>query len=223
MLPILTIDGPSGVGKGTIARIIAKKQGWHLLDSGAIYRALAVAVMQKSLKIDNTNSIILTAEKMDLSFEAGDNELVKVFLDGSEVSHILRAEETGQMASKLSAIGQVRQVLLQKQRDFAKSPGLVADGRDMGSVVFAEAQVKIFLEANVEVRANRRLKQLQSQGIKGIISQILSQVKERDERDKSRPISPLTPAKDAFIIDTTRLSIDEVIAKVMAKMKVFNG
>lgn len=219
-VPVLTIDGPSGVGKGTVARIIAQQQGWHLLDSGAIYRAFALAVSTRNIDVTNEAELVEVANTLDLEFKTlAGSELVSVYLDGQDVSKILRTEQTGEMASKISSIGVVRAALLKRQQDFAKTPGLVADGRDMGTVVFAAAAYKVFLTASAEERANRRLKQLQNQGSKGIISQILADVVARDERDSSRKHSPLKPAEDALIIDTTELSIDEVITQVVKLIK----
>jgi len=215
LIPVLTIDGPSGVGKGTVARIMAQKLGWHLLDSGAIYRAFALAVDARNTDVTDESALEEVANNLDLAFktEAG-SELVSVYLDGQDVSKVLRTEQTGEMASKIASIGVVRAALLKRQQAFAKAPGLVADGRDMGTVVFADAPFKVFLTASAQERANRRLKQLQNQGSEGIISQILAEVVARDERDSSRKHSPLKPAKDALIIDTTELSIDKVITQV---------
>ncbi len=216
-VPILTVDGPSGVGKGTVSRIVSQKMGWHLLDSGAIYRAFALAVNQQGVDIEDEDALENLAKTLNLEFrtEPG-KELVSVYLDAQEVSKDLRTEATGEMASKIATIAIVRKALLERQRAFSKPPGLVADGRDMGTQVFANAPFKVYLTASAEERANRRLKQLQSAGSKGIISQILQEVKKRDERDSTRKSSPLKPAEDALIIDTTDLSIDEVITKVMA-------
>ncbi len=212
---ILTIDGPSGVGKGTVARIMAQKLGWHLLDSGAIYRAFALAVDARGIGIGNEDTLEKIAQTLDLTFKTEEgSELVSVFLNGKDVSKILRTEKTGEMASKIASIGVVRAALLKRQQDFAQTPGLVADGRDMGTVVFVDAPFKVFLTASAEERAKRRLKQLQAQGTMGIISQILAEVVARDERDCSRKNAPLKPADDALIIDTTELSIDEVLAQV---------
>ncbi len=212
---ILTIDGPSGVGKGTVARVMAQKLGWHLLDSGAIYRAFALAVDARGVDIGDKDVLVEIAQTLDLTFKTEkDSELVSVFLDGKDVSKVLRTEQTGEMASKIASISVVRGALLKRQQDFAQAPGLVADGRDMGTVVFKQAPFKVFLTASSKERAQRRLKQLQNQGSTGIISQILADVEARDERDSSRKNSPLKPAQDALIIDTTELSIDEVIAQV---------
>ncbi len=212
---ILTIDGPSGVGKGTVARIMAQKLGWHLLDSGAIYRAFALAVDARGIGIGNEDTLEKIAQTLDLTFKTEEgSELVSVFLNGKDVSKILRTEKTGEMASKIASIGVVRAALLKRQQDFAQTPGLVADGRDMGTVVFVDAPFKVFLTASAQERSKRRLKQLQAQGTMGIISQILAEVVARDERDCSRKNAPLKPADDALIIDTTELSIDEVLAQV---------
>ncbi len=216
MVHILTVDGPSGVGKGTIARAVAKTKGWHLLDSGAIYRAFALAVNNRGIDINNHHELESLAKNLELEFfTESDSDLVSVLLDGVDVSSEIRKEETGEMASMVASIGIVRVALLERQRMFARKPGLVADGRDMGTKVFSEAKFKVFLTATPQERANRRLKQLQQMGSQGIISQILADVVARDERDSSRKHSPLRPAEDALIIDTTELSVDEVITKVM--------
>ncbi|SFV86057.1 Cytidylate kinase [hydrothermal vent metagenome] len=220
LIPVLAIDGPSGVGKGTVARIMAQKLGWHLLDSGAIYRAFALAVDARNIDVTDESALEEVANNLDLAFKTEANsELVSVYLDGQDVSKVLRTEQTGEMASKIASIGVVRAALLKRQQAFAKVPGLVADGRDMGTVVFADAPFKVFLTASAQERANRRLKQLQNQGSEGIISHILADVVARDERDSSRKHSPLKPAKDALIIDTTELSIDEVITQVSELIK----
>jgi cytidylate kinase len=220
LIPVLAIDGPSGVGKGTVARIMAQKLGWHLLDSGAIYRAFALAVDARNINVTDESALVEVANNLDLEFKTEtDSELVSVYLDGQDVSKVLRTEQTGEMASKIASIGVVRAALLKRQQAFAKAPGLVADGRDMGTVVFADAPFKVFLTASAQERANRRLKQLQKQGSEGIISQILADVVARDERDSSRKHSPLKPAKDALIIDTTELSIDKVITQVSELIK----
>ncbi len=220
LIPVLAIDGPSGVGKGTVARIMAQKLGWHLLDSGAIYRAFALAVDARNIDVTDESALVEVANNLDLAFKTEANsELVSVYLDGQDVSKVLRTEQTGEMASKIASIGVVRAALLKRQQAFAKIPGLVADGRDMGTVVFANTPFKVFLTASAQERANRRLKQLQNQGSEGIISHILADVVARDERDSSRKHSPLKPAKDALIIDTTELSIDEVITQVSELIK----
>ena len=220
-IPVLTLDGPSGVGKGSVARIVADKMGWHLLDSGAIYRGFALAAQSRNIRFDDELDLVGLAEKLDLKFESVEGqELLNVYLDGIEVSKELRTEQTAELASQLAVIAPLRAALLKKQQQFEQTPGLVADGRDMGTVVFPHASYKIYLTASAEERAQRRLKQLQNSANAGNISQILAEVKKRDERDASRKHSPLKPAEDALIIDTTCLTIDEVIARVMALIEV---
>ena len=221
MIPVLTIDGPSGVGKGTVANIVASNLSWNLLDSGAIYRAFALAASKRNISIDNTEELLSLATHLDLRFESdlAINKL-SVYLDNVEVSSELRTEKTAELASNFAMIGPLRESLLIRQQKFKELPGLVADGRDMGTVVFKDAPFKVFLTANVEERAKRRLKQLQDKDITGNISQTLDEVRKRDERDASRKHSPLKPAKDALIIDTSNLTINEVVTKVMTLVKV---
>jgi len=220
MIPVLTIDGPSGVGKGTVANIMAHELNWNLLDSGAIYRAFALAASKRNIQIDNTDELLKLASNLDLRFESDpSNNQLSIYLDNIEVSDELRTEKTAELASKFAMIGPLRGSLLLRQQKFKQPPGLVADGRDMGTVVFEDAPFKVFLTANVEERAQRRLKQLQDKGIAGILSQTLEEVQKRDERDASRKHSPLKPSKDALVIDTSNLTINEVVAKVMALVK----
>jgi len=220
MIPVLTLDGPSGVGKGTVASIIAQKLDWHLLDSGAIYRAFAIVARDNDIKIDDIDGLLKLANNFDISFKLNSNHKpLNVYLNNVEVSSELRTEKTAALASQFAKIKSLRKVLLVKQRQFKKLPGLVADGRDMGTVVFPDAPFKVFLTAEVEERAKRRLKQLQETGITGNISHTLAEVQKRDERDVNRQHSPLKPAKDALVIDTTNLTINEVITKVMALIK----
>ncbi len=220
MIPVLTLDGPSGVGKGTVASIIAQKLDWHLLDSGAIYRAFAIVARDNDIKIDDIDGLLKLANNFDISFKLNSNhEPLNVYLNNVEVSSELRTEKTAALASQFAKIESLRKVLLVKQRQFKKLPGLVADGRDMGTVVFSDAPFKVFLTAEVEERAKRRLKQLQETGIAGNISHTLVEVQKRDERDANRQHSPLRPAEDALVIDTTNLTINEVIAKEMALVK----
>ena len=221
MIPVLTIDGPSGVGKGTVSNIVANELKWHILDSGAIYRAFALAASKRDLLPENTKELIDLASNLELKFVSSSltNDL-EIYLDNQEVSSDLRTEKTAELASKFAMIGSLRESLLIRQRDFRKPPGLVADGRDMGTVVFKDAPYKVFLTANVEERAKRRLKQLHQKGITGNISHTLEEVRNRDERDSSRKHSPLKPSKEALIIDTSDLTVDEVVTKVMALVKV---
>ena len=221
MIPVLTIDGPSGVGKGTVANIVASTLSWNLLDSGAIYRAFALAASKRNITIKDTEALLSLASNLNLKFESDlENKKLSVYLDHIEVSSELRTEKTAELASKFAKIGPLRESLLVRQQRFKELPGLVADGRDMGTVVFKDAPFKVFLTANVEERAKRRLKQLQDKGIAGNILQTLDEVKKRDERDASRKHSPLKPAKDALIIDTSNLTINEVVTKVMTLVKV---
>jgi cytidylate kinase len=220
MIPVLTIDGPSGVGKGTVANIMAHELKWNLLDSGAIYRAFALAAFKQNIQIDNTDELLKLASNLDLRFESDPpNNKLSIYLDNIEVSAELRTEKTAELASKFAMIGSLRESLLIRQQKFKQPPGLVADGRDMGTVVFKSAPFKVFLTANVEERAQRRLKQLHDNGITGILSQTLDEVQKRDERDASRKHSPLIASKDALVIDTSNLTINEVVAKVMALVK----
>jgi len=220
MIPVLTLDGPSGVGKGTVASIMAQALDWHLLDSGAIYRAFAITVRNQNININDIDGLLRLASELNLRFELVPNQQsLKVYLDAVEISTELRTEKTAELASRLAMIGVLRKSLMIKQQQFKRLPGLVADGRDMGTVVFPDAPYKVFLTAEVEERAKRRLKQLQESGIAGNISHTLAEVKIRDERDISRQHSPLKPAKDALVIDTTNLTINEVTTKVMALIK----
>lgn len=213
-VPILTIDGTSGVGKGTAAAKIAQTLGWNLLDSGAIYRSLAVAALQKNIELNQEIMLSKLAKNLDLRFEAHDGE-VKVFLNNQEITKNIRSEEAGNAASKIAVFQLVRAALLARQRAFAQSTGLVADGRDMGTVVFPKAWLKVFLTASIEERAKRRYKQLKKKGIDTPLSDLITALNERDARDRSRTVAPLQPASDAIIIDTSNLSVDEVINKIM--------
>ena len=221
MIPVLTIDGPSGVGKGTVANIVASTLSWNLLDSGAIYRAFALAASKRNITVDDTEALLDLASNLNLKFESDPKKnKLSIYLDNVEVSSELRTEKTAELASNFAMIGPLRESLLVRQQKFKQMPGLVADGRDMGTVVFKDAPFKVFLSANVEERAKRRLKQLQDKGIAGNISHTLDEVKKRDERDASRKHSPLKPAKDALIIDTSDLTINEVVTRVMALVEV---
>ena len=220
MIPVLTIDGPSGVGKGTIAYIMAQNLHWNLLDSGAIYRAFAVAATNREIEIDNVDDLLKLASNLDLKFQSDtDQNNLNIYLDNVEISAELRTEKTAELASNYAMIGPLRKSLLLRQQKFKQLPGLVADGRDMGTVVFSDAPFKVFLTADVDERVKRRLKQLHDKGIAGNISHTLEEVQKRDERDANRKHSPLKPAKDALIIDTTNLTINEVVTKVMTLVK----
>jgi cytidylate kinase len=213
METVLTIDGPSGAGKGTVSRLVAAQLGWHYLDSGAIYRALALEITEKDIEHGSIDDIVEAALAMDLHFECGEERAV--LLNGNEITDLLGLESTGNTASKIAAIPQIRAALLQKQHDFLQEPGLVADGRDMGTVVFPNAKFKFFLTASSEERAQRRYKQLKLKGIDANLSKITADIQERDQRDSERQISPLVPAADAVYIDSSTLSISEVVAEVL--------
>ncbi|WP_417508639.1 (d)CMP kinase [Methylophaga sp.] len=212
-MPILTIDGPSGSGKGTIAQMMARELGWHYLDSGAIYRVLAFASLKHQIPASHEGALVQLAQHLDLQFELDENGL-KVLLEGQEVSQQIRTEKAGNAASKVAVIPSVRAALLQRQRDFAQAPGLVTDGRDMGTVVFPDAQFKVFLTASAEERALRRHKQLKEKGIESNLSDLIAEISERDKRDSERKVAPLLPAKDALILDSTELGISAVYEKV---------
>ena len=215
--PVLTIDGPSGSGKGSICQLVAKKLGWHLLDSGALYRLTALAASRKGIDLPDESAVAECASALDIEFKASNfGEPVMVMLQGEDVSKELRTETCGNNASIVAALPQVRAALLQRQRDFRMAPGLVADGRDMGTVVFPDAPVKVFMIASAEARAERRFKQLKAQGEDVRIATLLREIEERDARDMGRANAPLKPADDAITLDTTDLSIEEVLAQVMA-------
>jgi cytidylate kinase len=215
-IPILTIDGPSGSGKGTICALIARELGWHLLDSGALYRLVALGAMRHGIELTDEAALATYAAELDVQFELQpDGSAPRILLEGEVVGDALRTESCGNAASKVAALGAVREALLQRQRDFQQPPGLVADGRDMGTVVFPQAGVKIFLTASVDERAQRRYKQLKEKGISANLPDLLTEIAERDARDAERSVSPLKPAADAVELDTTSLTINEVRDKVL--------
>ena len=212
--PVITVDGPSGAGKGTLCMLLADKLGFHLLDSGAIYRVLALAAIHHGVDTESEDALVPLAAHLDVQFIA-EGDLVKVILEGEDVSGELRKEETGMAASKVAALPRVREALLRRQRAFSAAPGLVADGRDMGTVVFPEAEAKIFLDASAEERATRRLKQLQQKGLDVKFDDLLSEIQERDDRDRNRPVAPLRPAEDALVLDSTSMNIEQVVEKAL--------
>ncbi len=212
-IPVLTIDGPSGAGKGTVSRLVAKKLGWHYLDSGSIYRSLAIALLKQSADLANEAEIIKVAQAMALEFDCGDELVVK--LNGEDITDQLGLENTGNIASQIAALPGVRRVLLQKQQDFRQPPGLVADGRDMGTVVFPDAENKVFLTASAAKRAERRYKQLIEKGIDANLISITNEIEERDRRDMERKTAPLVMASDALYIDSSDLAIEAVVEEVL--------
>jgi cytidylate kinase len=210
---IITVDGPSGSGKGTLALRLAESLSWHFLDSGAIYRVLGLLVEREGISGDEVDKIADLARKMPLSFDGE-----KALLGEEDITAEIRTETAGNRASKVAAIPEVRSALLDWQRDCAKPPGLVADGRDMGTVVFPQAQVKIFLTASPEERAKRRYKQLKEKGLSVNLADLINEIRERDERDSQRATAPLRAADDALILDSTQLSIDEVYSQAMEQV-----
>ncbi len=209
-VPVITVDGPSGTGKGTLCQRLATKLNWHFLDSGALYRVLAMAALKHGVELDNEEQLSSMARVLDVSFDDD-----HVILEMDDVSDAIRTEECGNNASKVAALPMVRSALLSRQHDFRQSPGLVADGRDMGTVVFMDAELKIFLTASAKERAQRRHKQLKDKGIDVSLARLVQDISERDARDRERTVSPLRPADDAIELDTSELGIDDVFAEVM--------
>ncbi len=213
-VPVITIDGPSGAGKGTLCKAISETLGWHLLDSGAIYRVLALAALHHQVDLDAEAALVPLAVHLDVRFVAQNGNL-SVILEGEEVTAEIRTQPVSNAASQVAAFPRVREALLRRQRAFKAAPGLIADGRDMGTVVFPDAPVKIFLDASAQERATRRLQQLQQSGIEVDFTQLLREIEQRDGRDRNRAVAPLKAANDALVIDSTGQSIDQVIEIAM--------
>lgn len=214
-VPVITIDGPSGTGKGTICHKLAYHLGWNFLDSGVLYRVLAYAAFKKKIALDDAHPLAALAHALQLHFVVDDNQTSKIFLDNNEIGHEIRSEQCGQNASVVAAIPEVREALLARQRAFAKPPGLVTDGRDMGTVVFPHAILKLFLYASPEERAKRRFLQLQRSGNNVSLAQVVEELTNRDARDTARVHAPLKPASDAVLIDTTDQTIVQVFDNIL--------
>lgn len=214
-VPVIAIDGPSGSGKGTIARRVAEELGYHLLDSGALYRIAALAAARRCVTLDNAEALADIARTLDVCFGSDEDGHEQVLLDGDDVTQDIRTEDAGAGASVVAGIRQVREALLDLQRSFRKPPGLVADGRDMGTHVFADADLKVFLTASAEERARRRHKQLNDKGIDVSLAALSRDIEERDRRDSERSVAPLRPAEDARLLDSSGKSIEEVVRTVL--------
>ena len=218
-IPVITVDGPSGAGKGTVSHMLADTLGWHFLDSGALYRVVGQACLLEGVSWDDHSAVAAIARHLQVSFSAAPGGEILVAYRGLDVSREIRTEEGGRGASTVAAIPAVREALLARQREFLRAPGLVADGRDMGTVVFPAAPLKIFLTASALERAERRYKQLITKGENVSLPRLLEDIQERDARDSSRAASPLVPAEDAIVIDSTATPIADVFAQVMLKVK----
>ncbi len=217
--PVITIDGPSGSGKGTVAGLLAQKLGWCLLDSGALYRLLAFAARNHGVDLTNEEAMKVLAAHLDVQFVAlADGQGQRIILEGEEVTDAIRNEQVGAGASQVAALPAVREALLQRQRAFLEMPGLVADGRDMGTVVFPEAPLKVFLTASAEERARRRYLQLKAKGDDVNLASLLDEIRARDERDIQRAVAPLKPAADAIQLDSTELSIEQVLQRILSEV-----
>ncbi len=215
VVPVITLDGPSGTGKGTLCYKIANHLGWHVLDSGCIYRVLSYAATKYAIEASNAPALVALAQQLDVRFQSDPHLKVVVYLENEEISTAIRSEECGQNASKIAAIPEVREALVARQRAFAKPPGLVTDGRDMGTIIFPDAVLKIFLSASPQIRAKRRYLQLKNQGIDVSLAQVVEELVQRDARDTTRLHAPLKAADDAVSIDTTGLTVNQVFTQVL--------
>lgn len=216
---VITIDGPSGAGKGTLSQLVAKRLGYHLLDSGALYRLVALSAHKLSINLQDEQAIADVASHLQVKFDV-DGDATRIFLVGEDVTDAIRHESVSMNASVVAAYPKVRNALLQRQKNFAQAPGLVADGRDMGTTVFPLAQVKIFLTASAEARAERRYKQLTQKGVAVDMAELIKDIKDRDDRDTNRSVSPLQPADDALVLDSTSMTIEQVLAAILHKVQL---
>lgn len=216
--PVITIDGASGTGKGTVSQLLAEQLGWNFLDSGALYRVLALAAEKHSVALDNDKALEVLGEYLDVQFIANGGKSPRIILESEDVTQIIRTETVGNAASIIAALPAVRASLLSRQRAFREMPGLVTDGRDMGTVVFPDAEYKFFLTASPEIRAERRYKQLKEQGVDVNLGSLLEELRERDKRDRERAIAPLKPAEGAVIVDTDHLTVDQVVKKILEEV-----
>lgn len=222
--PVITIDGPGGSGKGTISRLLAHDLDWHFLDSGALYRLVGLAARWHAIPFEDDRGLETLAAHLDVQFTGDDTgNTTRIFLEGEEVTDLIRSEDCGNDASKVAAIPVVRSALLDRQRAFCQPPGLVADGRDMGTVVFPDAQLKIFLTASLDERVSRRHKQLKEKGVNANITALYQELAQRDARDKERAVAPLIPAADAVVVDSSGLPVAEVLAQVKMLWQQVSG
>jgi len=218
--PVITIDGASGTGKGVVSQLVAKQLGWKLLDSGALYRVLALAAQKHGVAFDNEQILNVLAEHLDVQFIITETGMPpRILLEGQDVTDTIRTEKMGNAASKVSTFPAVRTALLSRQRAFREMPGLVADGRDMGTIVFPDAGLKIFLTASAEERARRRYNQLKEKGINVNLGDLVEELHERDTRDRERAVAPLKPAEDAICIDTDHLTVEQVVQRILSEIK----
>lgn len=221
--PVITVDGPGGVGKGTVSRILARRLGWHLLDSGALYRLVGLSATERGIRLDDEPALAELAGRLDVTFVGNSSDNDVILLDNRDVSDAVRTEGAGSAASRVAALAAVRQALLDRQRQFRRLPGLVADGRDMGTVIFPDAQLKIYLDASQRARALRRYKQLKEKGMDVSLDALLKEIEERDVRDSGRQVAPMRPADGAMIIDTTHMGIEEVVDGILRAWKTLAG